>query len=164
MPIELKGGSATVTGQLTITDENNLHGSFKAELVDVSLSIPKQEGNELANTINQSLSTIDRISISLAISGTIENYQLYIKSNLAEIVSKAIKKAFAEKIKNFESSLMSATQSKAGYSISGLLGQNKSINDSGSAYGGLLGEAQGGASGLASPKGLSLPSGLKLPF
>jgi len=130
-PAELKGGSATVTGQLTITDENNLHGSFKAELVDVSLSIPKQEGNELANTINQSLSTIDRISISLAISGTIENYQLYIKSNLAEIVSKAIKKAFAEKIKNFESSLMSAIQSKAGYSLSGansslsgLLGQN----------------------------------------
>ena len=114
---ELKGGLATITGQLTITDENNLHGKFTAELDNVSLSIPEQKGNELANTIAQSLSTIDRINISIGISGTIENYQLDIKSNLAEII-----------------------------------------------YGGLLGEAKGGASGLASPKSLSLPGGFKLPF
>ena len=168
---ELKGGLATITGQLTITDENNLHGKFTAELDNVSLSIPEQKGNELANTIAQSLSTIDRINISIGISGTIENYQLDIKSNLAEIISKAVKNAFAGKMKGFESSLMSAIQSKtadslsgANSSLSGLLGQNKILNDSGSAYGGLLGEAQGGASGLASPKSLSLPGGFKLPF
>ena len=168
---ELKGGLATITGQLTITDENNLHGKFTAELDNVSLSIPEQKGNELANTIAQSLSTIDRINISIGISGTIENYQLDIKSNLAEIISKAVKNAFAGKMKGFESSLMSAIQSKtadslsgANSSLSGLLGQNKILNDSGSAYGGLLGEAKGGASGLASPKSLSLPGGFKLPF
>ncbi len=168
---ELKGGLATITGQLTITDENNLHGKFTAELDNVSLSIPEQKGNELANTIAQSLSTIDRINISIGISGTIENYQLDIKSNLAEIISKAVKNAFAGKMKGFESSLMSAIQSKtadslsgANSSLSGLLGQNKILNDRGSAYGGLLGEAKGGASGLASPKSLSLPGGFKLPF
>ena len=161
---ELKGGLATITGQLTITDENNLHGKFTAELDNVSLSIPEQKGNELANTIAQSLSTIDRINISIGISGTIENYQLDIKSNLAEIISKAVKNAFAGKMKGFESSLMSAIQSKTADSLSGLLGQNKILNDSGSAYGGLLGEAKGGASGLASPKSLSLPGGFKLPF
>ena len=169
---ELKGGLATITGQLTITDENNLHGKFTAELDNVSLSIPEQKGNELANTIAQSLSTIDRINISIGISGTIENYQLDIKSNLAEIISKAVKNAFAGKMKGFESSLMSAIQSKtadslsgANSSLSGLLGQNKILNDSGSAYGGLLGEAQGGASGLEKSKGgLSLPGGFKLPF
>jgi len=168
---ELKGGLATITGQLTITDENNLHGKFTAELDNVSLSIPEQKGNELANTIAQSLSTIDRINISIGISGTIENYQLDIKSNPAEIISKAVKNAFAGKMKGFESSLMSAIQSKtadslsgANSSLSGLLGQNKILNDSGSAYGGLLGEAKGGASGLASPKSLSLPGGFKLPF
>ena len=137
---ELKGGLATITGQLTITDENNLHGKFTAELDNVSLSIPEQKGNELANTIAQSLSTIDRINISIGISGTIENYQLDIKSNPAEIISKAVKNAFAGKMKGFESSLMSAIQSKtadslsgANSSLSGLLGQNKSINDSASA-------------------------------
>jgi uncharacterized protein (TIGR03545 family) len=168
---ELKGGLATITGQLTITDENNLHGKFTAELDNVSLSIPEQKGNELANTIAQSLSTIDRINISIGISGTIENYQLDIKSNPAEIISKAVKNAFAGKMKGFESSLMSAIQSKtadslsgANSSLSGLLGQNKILNDRGSAYGGLLGEAKGGASGLASPKSLSLPGGFKLPF
>jgi len=169
---ELKGGLATITGQLTITDENNLHGKFTAELDNVSLSIPEQKGNELANTIAQSLSTIDRINISIGISGTIENYQLDIKSNPAEIISKAVKNAFAGKMKGFESSLMSAIQSKtadslsgANSSLSGLLGQNKILNDSGSAYGGLLGEAQGGASGLEKSKGgLSLPGGFKLPF
>ena len=88
---ELKGGLATITGQLTITDENNLHGKFTAELDNVSLSIPEQKGNELANTIAQSLSTIDRINISVGISGTINNYQLDIKSNLSEIISKGIK-------------------------------------------------------------------------
>ena len=111
---ELKGGLATITGQLTITDENNLHGKFTAELDNVSLSIPEQKGNELANTIAQSLSTIDRINISIGISGTIENYQLDIKSNPAEIISKAVKNAFAGKMKGFESSLMSAIQSKTG--------------------------------------------------
>jgi uncharacterized protein (TIGR03545 family) len=169
---ELQGGSATVTGQLTIMDENNIDGNFEAELDNVSLSIPEQKGNELANTIAQSLSSIDQVKISIAISGTLENYQLAIMSNLSEIISKAVKKAFAGKMKGFESSLMSAIQSQTGDvlsgangSLSGLLGQNKILSDSGSAYGGLLGEAKGGASGLAKPKsGLSLPGGLKLPF
>ena len=169
---ELKGGLATITGQLTITDENNLNGKFTAKLDNVALSIPEQKGNELANTIAQSLSTIDRINISVGISGTIDNYQLDIKSNLAEIISKAIKNVIGDKMKGFESSLMSAIQAKttdslsgANSSLSGLLGQNKILNDSGSAYGGLLGEAQGGASGLGKSKGgLSLPGGFKLPF
>jgi hypothetical protein len=68
-----------------------LHGKFTAKLDNVSLSIPEQKSNELANTIAQSLSTIDRINISVGISGTINNYQLDIKSNLFEIISKAIK-------------------------------------------------------------------------
>ena len=169
---ELKGGTAKITGQLTITDENNLNGNFKAALNSVSLSIPKQEGNELANTIAQSLSTIDRINISVGISGTIESYQLDIKSNLSEIISKAIKNVIGDKMKGFESSLMSAIQSQTGDvlsgadgSLSGLLGQNKILSDSDSAYGGLLGEAQGGADGLGKSKGLpSLPGGFKLPF
>ena len=170
---QLKGGLAAVTGQLTITDESLLNGNFKAELDNVLLSISEQKGNELANTIAQSLSTIDRVNISVKISGTIENYQLDIKSNLSEILSKAVKSAVAGKMKGFESSLMSAIQSKtadslsgANSSLSGLLGQNKIINDSGSAYSGLLGEAKvkGGASGLVNPKSLSLPGGLKLPF
>ena len=169
---ELKDGSAIIKGQLTIIDENNLKGSFKAELDSAVLSIPKQEGNELANTIAQSLSSIDRINISVGISGTIESYQLDIKSNLSQIVSKAVKNAFAGKMKGFESSLMSAIQAKTSDVLSGtngslsdLLGQNKILKDSGSAYGGLLGQAQGGASDLAKPKGLpSLPGGLKLPF
>lgn len=167
---ELKDGSAKINGLLTIIDENNLNGIFKAELDNVTLSIPEQEGNELANTIAQSLSSIDRINISVEISGTIESYQLNIKSNLSEIVSKAVKKALAGKMKGFESSLMSAIQAKTGDvlsgtngSLSGLLGQNKILNDSGSAYSGLLGQAKGGASDLAKPK-LSLPGGLKLPF
>ena len=127
---ELKGGLATITGQLTITDENNLHGKFTAELDNVSLSIPEQKSNELANTIAQSLSTIDRINISVGISGTINNYQLDIKSNLSEIISKAIKNVIGNKMKGFESSLMSAIQAKttdslsgANSSLSGLLGQ-----------------------------------------
>jgi uncharacterized protein (TIGR03545 family) len=169
---EIKGGSAVVTGQLVITDENNLNGNFKAELDSVSLSIPKQEGNELANTIAQSLSTIDRINISVGISGTIKNYQLDIKSNLSEIISNAVSKAFAGKMKGFESSLMSAIQSQTGDvlsgangSLSGLLGQNKILSDSGSAYGGLLNQAKGGASSSTKSKsGLSLPGGFKLPF
>jgi len=149
-----------------------LHGKFTAKLDNVSLSIPEQKGNELANTIAQSLSTIDQINISVGISGTIDNYQLDIKSNLSEIISKAIKNVIGDKMKGFESSLMSAIQSQTGDvlsgangSLSGLLGQNKILNDSGSAYGGLLGEAKGGASGLGKSKGgLSLPGGFKLPF
>jgi hypothetical protein len=90
---------------------------------------------------------------------------LDIKSNLSEIVSKAVKSGFAGKMKGFESSLMSAIQAKpndvlsgTNSSLSGLLGQNKVLKNSGSAYGGLLGQAKGGASGLAKPKGLpSLP-------
>ncbi len=167
---ELKGGLATVTGQLTITDENNVQGNFRAEIDNVSLSIPEQKG--LANTIAQSLSTIDRINISVGISGTMDNYQLQIKSNLSEIIAKAVKKAFAGKMQGFENSLMSAIQSKAGDSIagadsslSGLLGQSKILSDSDSAYGGLLGQAEGGASGSGKSKGgLSLPGGFKLPF
>ncbi|MBT3367099.1 MAG: TIGR03545 family protein [Nitrospina sp.] len=169
---ELKGGSAKVTGQLTIADENNLKGNFKAVLDRVSLSIPEQKGNELANTIAQSLSSIDQINISVGISGTIESYQLDIKSNLSEIISKAIKNVIGDKMKGFESSLMSAIQSQTGDalsgangSLSGLLGQNKILSNSGSAYGGLLGEAKGGASSLGKSKGgLSLPGGFKLPF
>ena len=169
---ELKGGSAKVTGQLTIADENNLKGNFKAVLDRVSLSIPEQKGNELANTIAQSLSSIDQIKISVGISGTIESYQLDIKSNLSEIISKAIKNVIGDKMKGFESSLMSAIQSQTGDalsgangSLSGLLGQNKILSNSGSAYGGLLGEAKGGASSLGKSKGgLSLPGGFKLPF
>ncbi len=149
-----------------------MHGKFTAKLDNVSLSIPEQKSNELANTIAQSLSTIDRINISVGISGTINNYQLDIKSNLSEIISKAIKNVIGNKMKGFESSLMSAIQSQTGDvlsgangSLSGLLGQNKILNDSGSAYGGLLGEAKGGASGLGKSKGgLSLPGGFKLPF
>ena len=169
---ELKGGSAKINGNITIVDENSLNGNLKAELDSVALSIPEQEGNALANTIAQSLSSIDRINISIGISGTIENYHLDIKSNLSEIVSKAAKQALAGKMKGFESSLMSAIRSRTGDvlsstngSPSGLLGQNKVLNDSGSAYSGLLGQVKGGASGLAKPKGLpSLPGGLKLPF
>ncbi|MZH41505.1 MAG: TIGR03545 family protein [Nitrospinae bacterium] len=169
---ELKGGSAKINGKLTIVDENSLNGNLKAELDSVAISIPEQEGNELANTIVQSLSNIDRINISAGISGNLENYQLDIKSNLSEIVSKAARKALAGKMKGFESSLMSAIQSRTGDvlsstndSLSGLLGQNKILNDSGSEYSGLLGQAKGSASGLAKPKGLpSLPGGLKLPF
>ena len=168
---EVKGGMADVKGQLKITNENALNGSFKAELHSVSLSVPKQEGNELANSIAQSLSSIDRISITVGLSGSIENYKLDIQSNLNDIISGAVKKALAGKMEGFESSLMEAIQSKAGSSIagangslSGLLGQNKILDENQSAYGGLLGQAKGGASGLKSPLPIPLPGGLKLPF
>lgn len=168
---ELKNGNAKINGQLTITNENNVKGNFKASLGDVELSIPEQKGNELANTIAQSLSNIDRIDISVGITGTLEDYQLDIQSNLSEIISKAVKKAFSGKMKGFEKALMSAIQSQvggsisgAGGSLSGLLGQNKILSDSGSSYSGLLGSAPTSASGLKTPKGLSLPGGLKLPF
>ena len=68
---------------------------------------------------------------------------------------------------------MDAIQKKAGGSIagangslSGLLGQGKILDQNQSAYGGLLGQAKGGASGLKSPVPLpgGLPGGLKLPF
>jgi uncharacterized protein (TIGR03545 family) len=167
---EIKGGRANINGQLKITNENDLDGNFKAELERISLSIPKQDGNELANTIADSLSAIDRINITVSIRGTIENYQLDIQSNLNDIISGAVKKALAGKMKGFEDSLMKAIQQKAGGSIagangslSGLLGQNKILEENQSAYGGLLGQAKGGASGLKSPP-LSLPGGLKLPF
>jgi|SaaInlStandDraft_7_1057024.scaffolds.fasta_scaffold07635_2 uncharacterized protein (TIGR03545 family) len=167
---EIKGGMADINGQLKITNENDLDGSFKAELKSISLSIPKQDGNELANTIADSLSAIDRINIAVSIRGTIENYQLDIQSNLNDIISGAVKNALAGKMKGFESSLMKAIQQKAGDSIagangslSGLLGQNKMLEENQSAYGGLLGQAKGGASGLKSPP-LSLPGGFKLPF
>ncbi len=167
---EIKGGSANINGQLKIINENDLDGSFKAELESVSLSIPKQDDNELANTIASSLSSIDRINITVGIRGTIENYQLDIQSNLNDIISGAVKNALAGKMKGFESSLMKAIQQKAGGSIagangslSGLLGQNKMLEENQSAYGGLLGQAKGGASGLKTPP-LSLPGGLKLPF
>jgi len=42
---EVKGGAANLKGQLKITNENNIDGSFKAELNSVSLSIAKQDGN-----------------------------------------------------------------------------------------------------------------------
>ena len=167
---EIKGGSANINGQLKIINENDLNGSFKAELESVSLSIPKQDGNELANTIANSLSSINRINITVGIRGTIENYQLDIQSNLNDIISGAVKNALAGKMKGFESSLMKAIKQKAGGSIagakgslSGLLGQNKMLEENKSAYGGLLGQAKGGASGLKTPP-LSLPGGLKLPF
>jgi hypothetical protein len=75
-------------------------------------------------------------------------------------------------MKNFESTLMSAIQSQTGDvlagangSLAGLIGQNKILKDSGSAYGGLLGDAPVGKTGLANPKGgLALPGGFKLPF
>ncbi|MBN4078096.1 TIGR03545 family protein [Nitrospina gracilis] len=167
---EIKGGMANINGQLIITNENDLDGNFKAELESISLSIPKQDGNELANTIADSLSAIDRINITVSIRGTIENYQLDIQSNLNDIISGAVKKALAGKMKGFEDSLMKAIQQKAGGSIagangslSGLLGQNKMLEENQSAYGGLLGQAKGGASGIKSPP-LSLPGGFKLPF
>ncbi len=166
---EVKGGTANVSGQLKITNENTLDGNFEAELNSVSLSIQKQNGNELANTIAKSLSSIDRINITVGIRGTIENYQLDIQSNLNDIISGAVKKAVAGKMKGFESSLMKAIQAKAGDSIagangslSGLLDQSKILNERQSAYGDLLGEAKGGASSLKSP--MALPGGLKLPF
>ncbi len=167
---EIKGGLADVNGELRITNESDLDGNFKAELNSISLSIPKQDGNELVNTIAKSLSSIDRISITIGIRGTIENYQLDIQSNLNDIISGAVKNALAGKMKGFEGSLMKAIQQKAGGSIagangslSGLLGQNKILEENQSAYGGLLGQAKGGASGLKSSP-LSLPGGLKLPF
>ncbi len=166
---KINGGAANLKGQLKITNENDLEGSFKAALNSVSLTIPKQDGNELANTIAKSLSSIDRISITIGIRGTMENYQLDIQSNLNDIISGAVKKALAGKMEGFESSLMEAIKSKAGDSIagangslSGLLSQNKILEQNQSAYGGLLGQAKGGASGLKSP--LALPGGLKLPF
>ncbi|MBT5376589.1 MAG: TIGR03545 family protein [Nitrospinaceae bacterium] len=169
---ELQGGSAQITGQLTITDENNLQGNFKAELNAVSLSIPEQKGNELANTLAQSLSKIDRINIAVGISGTIESYQFDIKSNLSDIIGKAVKNIVGDKMKNFEGDLMSAIQSQtsgvlsgANGSLSGLLGQNKILNDSNTSYSGLLGDAPVTKKGLPIPKsGLALPDGLKLPF
>ncbi|MBT5867760.1 MAG: hypothetical protein HOH38_02855, partial [Nitrospinaceae bacterium] len=169
---ELQGGSANITGQLTITDENNLQGDFKAELNAVALSIPEQKGNELANTLAQSLSTIDRINIAVGISGTIESYQFDIKSNLSDIIGKAVKNIVGDKMKNFEGDLMSAIQSQtsgvlsgANGSLSGLLGQNKILNDSNTSYSGLLGDAPVTKKGLPIPKsGLALPDGLKLPF
>lgn len=167
---EIKGGSANINGQLKITNENELDGNFKAELENISLSIPKQNGNELANTIADSLSAIDLINITIGIRGTIENYQLDIQSNLNDIISGAVKNALAGKMKGFEGSLMKAIQQKAGGSIagakgslSGLLGQNKILEENQSAYGGLLGQAKGGESGIKSPP-LSLPGGFKLPF
>ncbi|MEK9629054.1 MAG: TIGR03545 family protein [Nitrospinota bacterium] len=170
---KVNGGSANLKGQLKIINETNLEGNIKAELNKIALSIAKQDGNELANTIASSLSSIDRININIGIRGTIENYQLDIQSNLNQIISGAVKKALAGEMAGFESSLMDAIQKKAGGSIagangslSGLLGQGKILDQNQSAYGGLLGQAKGGASGLKSSAPLpgGLPGGLKLPF
>ena len=103
--------------------------------------------------------------------GTLEKYDLGIKSDLDGILNKAVKKIFQDKIKGFEKdlkgSIVSATQGPlagAEVPVSGFTDIQKGLNGKQSSYKNLMSQITKKALLPKIPGGKKLLKGLKLPF
>ena len=169
--IKFKEGKVDIQGDLEILNEKDLRGKVDAKAGNVAIELAQAGDDPISKTLASTLSSVDKFFIQFRLFGTLEKYDLGIKSDLDGILNKAVKKVFQDKIKGFEKdlkgSIVSATQGPlagAGVPVSGFTNIQKGLNGKQSSYKNLMSQITKKALLPKIPGGEKLLKGLKLPF
>lgn len=147
----IKNGLAQIKSQFQIQNEQGLKGYIQVKLSSLNVASPQMQGNDIGQAIMEALSSANSISIKVQIEGTPGNYNINIESNLDKIISKAVRKVIGNKLKNFDSELLSGITSSTSSSISEVLSAQGDFLDFKNILGkqnasldGMLGDVTGG--------------------
>ncbi len=169
--VKFDDGRVNIEGKVEILNENDLRGSVDAKAGNVIIAMTQTGDDQISKTLASTLSSVENFYIQFRLFGTLDKYELGIKSDLDAILNEAVKKVFQSKIKEFEKdlkgSIVSATKgplAEAGVPVSGFADIQKGLNGKQSSYEDLLNQTTKKALLPKVPGGSKLLKGLKLPF
>jgi uncharacterized protein (TIGR03545 family) len=125
----IKSGLAHVKSSINIANQKELSGNILINFESVATEFSQQNGNEISKLIAQSLSTIDKFYVKANISGTLDNYNLNIETDVDKILAGATKKIVALKAKEFESKLKDSIGVNTGPLLDSVLGSKGEVLD-----------------------------------
>lgn len=166
--LKFQEGKVDIEGDIEIVNETDLRGKVDAKAGNVSIVLAQAGDDQISKTLASTLSAVEKFYIQFRLFGTLDKYDLGIKSDLDGILNKAVKKVFQSKIKSFEKdlkgSIVSATKgplAESGVPVSGFADLQKGLNGKQSSYEDLMNQTTKKA---LLPGGSKILKGLKLPF
>jgi hypothetical protein len=125
----IKSGLAHLKSAINISNQKELSGSIVINFESVATEFSNQSNDEITKLIAQSLSTIDKFYVEANITGTLDNYNLDIETDVDKILAGATKKVVALKAKEFESKLKDSIGVNTGPLLDSLLGSKGEVLD-----------------------------------
>ncbi len=125
----IKSGLAHVKSSINIANQKELNGNILVNFESVATEFNQQSGDEISKLIAQSLSTIDKFYVKANISGTLDDYNLNIETDVDKILARATKKVVALKAKEFESKLKDSIGVNTGPLLDSVLGSKGEVLD-----------------------------------
>ncbi len=120
LPIVLKRATADLEARVTIAGET-LKANSLTSLQSVNMGTPnEEETNSLMKALTSAISDMKAFDLKAEISGTIQDYDLKLSSNLDNVLKDAVKKQVKAQAVQFEKRLKSVIQEKVGGSMADL--------------------------------------------
>jgi len=170
--IKVEKGGANIQGSLNIVEEQALTGDINLKMRDVALQLLKAGDDEVSKILKKTLASVSNFYVQFLLSGTVDKTDVAIESDLDQILNRAIRGVFQDKVKEFEGKLKTAildkTQgplSEATGSVSNLADLKQSLSSRQSSYENLLSQVTKKALLPKMPGGADkLLDKFKLPF
>ncbi len=160
MPISLKKGSADLKLKAAITGDS-LAAQLKVDLGSVKIETAKQDdATMIVRALRSTLSDVSRFSVQADITGTLDDYQIKLSSDLDRVLSNALGKQVKKQARAFENKLKSAITEKVSGPMKETSESFRGLNTIGDE---VTSRLNMGDSILKDSKE-GLPGGLKLPF
>lgn len=120
LPIVLKKATADLEAHAIITGET-LKANFLASLQSVNMGTPnEEETSSLMKALTSAISDMKAFDLKAEISGTIQDYNLKLSSDLDNVLKDAVKKQVKAQAVQFEKRLKLVIQEKVGGSMADL--------------------------------------------
>ncbi len=125
----IKSGLANLKSSINIANQSNLSGNILVNFESVATRFNQTDGGDITKMIADSLSTIDKFYVKANISGTLDNYNIEVETDIDKILAGATKKVVAMKAKEFESKLKDSIGVNTGPLIDDILGGKSEVLD-----------------------------------
>lgn len=116
-PINLQEGSADLNLEASISGEN-ITANLNAILTSLKATVEaKDKENPIAKTLNSTLASIKAFSLQADVKGTLDNYDVQLKSDLDRILKDSVDTLVQEQAKSLEKELEEEIMKKVGISL-----------------------------------------------
>ena len=119
LPIVLKRGTADLEVRVIIAGET-LKANSLTSLQSVNIGTPNEETSSLMKALISAISDMKALDLKAEISGTIQDYDLKLSSDLDNVLKDVVKKQVKAQAVQFEKRLQSLIQEKVGGSMADL--------------------------------------------
>lgn len=163
-PVALERAVADADLQVTVSGQA-LAGQATVGLQSVKLTAGKPDAaNPVIKAIGGALSSVTGFTVKADVTGTVEQYDVHLTSDLDRILKDAVGKQVQALADRFRKDLEAAVMAKAGGPLNDLKSSVNGLGDIGNELASRLSQGSLGSVLPSNPVEKLLPGGLKLPF